>query len=132
MKKIYSTYCKICIKSVIAQLVATGASTFGRAFMQAYRHSQLHPPKTNGQTSGNATPAGMSRILGRGINPSDARALLNLPENFDSKQLQKNFDRMFSQNDPQKGGSFYVQSAIYRAKESLDVEQKDSKINSKD
>ena len=29
---------------------------------------------------------------------------------------------MFEANDPKKGGSFYLQSKIYRAKEALDTE----------
>lgn len=29
---------------------------------------------------------------------------------------------MFGANDPSKGGSFYLQSKVYRAKEALDIE----------
>ena len=46
--------------------------------------------------------------------------------------FSQNFDKMFANNDPQQGGSFYVQSAIYRAKESLDAEtSNDERINNK-
>lgn len=30
------------------------------------------------------------------------------------------YDKYFAANDPEKGGSFYLQSKVYRAKEALD------------
>ena len=50
----------------------------------------IDPPKstTGSSTSGTAAST-LSRTLGRSINPADARALLNLPENFDKEMLQK-------------------------------------------
>jgi import inner membrane translocase subunit TIM16 len=32
------------------------------------------------------------------------------------------YNRMFTANDPQKGGSFYIQSKIFRAREALERE----------
>jgi mitochondrial import inner membrane translocase subunit TIM16 len=32
------------------------------------------------------------------------------------------YNRLFKANDPEKGGSFYIQSKVYRAKEFLDSE----------
>ena len=32
------------------------------------------------------------------------------------------YTKLFEANDPKKGGSFYLQSKIYRAKEALDTE----------
>ena len=32
------------------------------------------------------------------------------------------YDKYFNQNDPAKGGSFYLQSKIYRARECLEKE----------
>lgn len=47
--------------------------------------------------------------------------------NIDSKQLSRDiveeqYKKYFASNDPGKGGSFYLQSKIFRAKESLDRE----------
>jgi len=47
--------------------------------------------------------------------------------NIDSKQLnreivEEQFKKYFASNDPGKGGSFYLQSKIFRAKEALDRE----------
>lgn len=37
-------------------------------------------------------------------------------------EIQKRYEYLFSINDKAKGGSFYLQSKIYRAKERLDKE----------
>ena len=39
------------------------------------------------------------------------------------------YEKYFGSNDPKKGGSFYLQSKIYRAKESLDFELKRAEKN---
>lgn len=35
------------------------------------------------------------------------------------------YTKLFDANDPKKGGSFYLQSKIYRAREALETELKD-------
>ena len=45
-------------------------------------------------------------------------------------QLHQQFDKYFAANAIEKGGSFYLQSKIYRAKELLDEYEKD-KANEK-
>lgn len=37
-------------------------------------------------------------------------------------EIQKRYEYLFSINDKSKGGSFYLQSKIFRAKERLDKE----------
>ena len=37
------------------------------------------------------------------------------------------YDKLFQLNDPKKGGSFYLQSKIYRSKEVLDSEFEEDK-----
>ncbi len=43
-------------------------------------------------------------------------------KDFDFEQVQSHFERMFTQNDPEKGGSFYIQSKIYFARDLLEKE----------
>lgn len=38
------------------------------------------------------------------------------------EEIQKRYEYLFNINDKSKGGSFYLQSKIYRAKERLDKE----------
>lgn len=37
-------------------------------------------------------------------------------------QMLQQYDKYFAQNEPAKGGSFYLQSKVYRAKECLERE----------
>lgn len=54
--------------------------------------------------------------------------------------MQEKFDHLFNMNEKTKGGSFYLQSKVFRAKERIDQElqevlkhqNKDQKIESKD
>jgi import inner membrane translocase subunit TIM16 len=43
-------------------------------------------------------------------------------KDFDFAEAQEHFERMFLQNDPEKGGSFYVQSKIFHARDCLEKE----------
>lgn len=36
------------------------------------------------------------------------------------KEIAARYEKLFTANDPQKGGSFYLQSKIYRARERLE------------
>jgi hypothetical protein len=50
----------------------------------------------------------------------EARMVLNLKEaEYTKVDVEKTFEKMFLSNDVEKGGSFYLQSKIYRARESL-------------
>lgn len=57
----------------------------------------------------------MSRRMDKG----EARAILNIEENYTADLVEKRFVDMFGKNDADQGGSFYLQSKIYHAKESL-------------
>lgn len=54
--------------------------------------------------------------------------------------MQEKFDYLFNKNEKSKGGSFYIQSKVFRAKERIDHEleeilkeqNKDKKIEPKD
>lgn len=43
---------------------------------------------------------------------------------LDAELVNKNYEYLFKINDKAKGGSFYLQSKIFRAKERLDEEMK--------
>ena len=55
----------------------------------------------------------------------EARQILNLePHECTKKAVQENFDKYFKANSVENGGSFYIQSKFYRAKEVLDLHMK--------
>ena len=49
----------------------------------------------------------------------EAKQILNIDE-LGREVLDKNYDHLFECNDKAKGGSFYLQSKVVRAKERLD------------
>lgn len=52
----------------------------------------------------------------------EAKQILNINDLNNREQITKNYEHLFSVNDKVKGGSFYLQSKVYRAKERIDQE----------
>ena len=55
----------------------------------------------------------------------EAKQILNLTDEDlfgKTDRLQKNYDHLFDVNEKTKGGSFYLQSKVVRAKERIDQE----------
>lgn len=59
-----------------------------------------------------------------GITLEEAQQILNVNTELDSEEIRKSYEHLFAVNDKSKGGSFYLQSKVYRAKERLDEELK--------
>ena len=53
----------------------------------------------------------------------EAKQILNVNK-LEKEQIEEKFKHLFEINDKSKGGSFYIQSKVYRAKERLDEELK--------
>ena len=57
------------------------------------------------------------------MRPDEAMKILNIESTQLNKTiLEQQYAKFYETNDPKKGGSFYLQSKIYRAKEALDKE----------
>lgn len=56
----------------------------------------------------------------------EAKDILNVTDadiyGADFEKLHKNYEHLFQANDKSKGGSFYIQSKVVRAKERIDQE----------
>ena len=57
-----------------------------------------------------------------GLTLDEAKQILNVENIEDSEKLSKSYEHLFSVNDKSKGGSFYLQSKVVRAKERIDQE----------
>lgn len=60
-----------------------------------------------------------------GITLEEAQQILNV-SNLDPEEVQKQYEHLFNVNDKAKGGSFYIQSKVFRAKERIDHELQDA------
>ncbi|XP_022099584.1 mitochondrial import inner membrane translocase subunit tim16-B-like [Acanthaster planci] len=106
----------------VAQIIVLGAQVVGRAFTRALRQeiqaSQQAAKRAGGGKEGAQSAAKDSLT---GITLQEAKMVLNVTK-MDPELINKNFDHLFKVNDKSKGGSFYLQSKVIRAKERLDQE----------
>lgn len=54
----------------------------------------------------------------------EAKQILNIDDVKNVEGISKNYEHLFNVNERSKGGSFYLQSKVFRAKERLDHEIK--------
>ncbi|KAK5780724.1 import motor complex subunit PAM16 PWA37_003375 [Arxiozyma heterogenica] len=113
----------------IVQVIITGAQVFGKAFSAAYKQAAAQSVKQS------ATQANRRRTAKEeygGITLDESCKILNIePNNSDSFSLDninKRFNYLFDVNSKDKGGSFYLQSKIYRAAERLKWELKQQEL----
>lgn len=104
---------------IVTQVVVTGARVFGRAFAEAYKQAQASG-KYAAQKKGNGT------FGSSGLTLDEACRILNVkpPAGGETnlEHVMERFKKLFDLNDPQKGGSFYLQSKILRARERIEME----------
>ena len=101
------------------RMLAQAAVPLFRAFATAYQQA-LHNARKEG-----ATAAKEALKPKRGaMTPAEAAEILHLPDGgaADAAQVAARYDKLYAMNDPSKGGSFYLQSKILRAREALDAE----------
>uniref|UniRef100_A0AAV1VN23 Mitochondrial import inner membrane translocase subunit tim16 n=1 Tax=Peronospora matthiolae TaxID=2874970 RepID=A0AAV1VN23_9STRA len=115
---------------IVAQVVVMGAGIVSRAFVQAYQQA-VHNAR-----SGNAGTVAAKTVTGKKkMSKQQALEILNFPTSGvvpSTEDIQRQFTRYFEANDPAKGGSFYLQSKIYRAKEALEANDSNERAPSSD
>ncbi|KAA8642126.1 import motor complex subunit PAM16 [Aspergillus tanneri] len=106
---------------IVTQVVITGARVFGRAFAEAYKQASVaskHKGSKGNGTSGTFTSSGLTL--------DEACKILNVkpPQGGETnvELVMERFKKLFDLNDPTKGGSFYLQSKILRARERIEME----------
>ncbi|KAH8666488.1 Pam16-domain-containing protein [Xylariales sp. PMI_506] len=109
---------------LITQVVVIGSRVLGRAFAEAYKQAQASSNYARAQAKIN--PNGARASLGSGMTLDEACKILNVKPPQGGKanieEVMERFKKLFDANDPQKGGSFYLQSKVLRARERLEAE----------
>ena len=97
---------------IIAQVAATGAVVFGKAFAQAFAQAQANAknPKAAAQNMG---------LHKKEMDVGQAYEVLNLSPGASQAEVEEQFEKYFAANDPDNGGSFYLQSKVFQAKNSI-------------
>ena len=118
---------------IITQVFVTGARVFGRAFTEAYKQASASQ-KYAQQMQNNPTAA--NTLSSSGLTLDEACKILNVSPPMTKAagapaastgeayvgKVHEQFRRLFDMNDPKKGGSFYLQSKVLRARERLELE----------
>ncbi|ETV75467.1 hypothetical protein H257_10304 [Aphanomyces astaci] len=102
------------VARLIANIVVAGAGVVSKAFVQAYQQAVVNAK--HGKTVQTAAVT-----LKNKMQKDQALDVLNLQGTPTIAEIEKQFERHFKANEPSKdgGGSYYLQSKIYRAKEAL-------------
>ncbi|OAA53800.1 cochaperone pam16 [Niveomyces insectorum RCEF 264] len=131
---------------LITQVVIIGGRVLGRAFTEAYKQANASSQYARAQAKAGGAAAGASgrANLASGMTLDEAARILNVAkppplngngggggggggaaaaaQKYDMEEVMDRFKRLFDANDPQKGGSFYLQSKILRARERIEAE----------
>ncbi|KAK6834491.1 hypothetical protein PG990_000688 [Apiospora arundinis] len=110
---------------LITQVVIVGSRVLGRAFSEAFKQAQASSNYARSQAKLNPNGTG-PKSMGTGMTLDEACKILNVKPPQGGKanmeEIMDRFKRLFDANDPQKGGSFYLQSKVLRARERLESE----------
>eukprot|EP00695_Tsukubamonas_globosa_P001199 TRINITY_DN2152_c0_g1_i1.p1 TRINITY_DN2152_c0_g1~~TRINITY_DN2152_c0_g1_i1.p1 ORF type:complete len:105 (+),score=17.81 TRINITY_DN2152_c0_g1_i1:122-436(+) len=93
---------------LLVNLAASSATVVGKAFVDAYKQASAE--------------GGVVSSVKR-MPLKEAWQILGVAEDAPKEDVEKTYQRMFDANNPEKGGSFYVQSKIFRAKEAIERAQ---------
>ncbi|CUM68178.1 uncharacterized protein PRCAT00005896001 [Priceomyces carsonii] len=98
---------------LLVNVIFTGASVFGRAFSEAYKQAA--------KTSAAAASTGVKKSASvGGINVDEALKILDLErKDLSLDKIDEKYAYLFNMNSKEKGNSFYLQSKVYYAMDSL-------------
>jgi import inner membrane translocase subunit TIM16 len=106
---------------IITQVVFSGARIIGRAVAESYRQASATQKYAAATQQG-----GGSAFSSSNITMDEACKILNVGPSkmgqIDMEFVTERFKRLFDLNEPKKGGSFYLQSKILRARERIERE----------
>lgn len=103
---------------VIAQFLLMGGTYVARAFVTAYQQALINSAQGGGAAAAGASRAGRAA----GMRIEEAAEVLGVSRTAGLKDVYKRYDRLFAANNPDKGGSQYLQAKIHYAKTVLEKE----------
>ncbi|XP_011292548.1 mitochondrial import inner membrane translocase subunit Tim16 [Musca domestica] len=111
----------------LAQIIVLGTQAIGRAFAKALKQeiaaSQEAARRAGGGRQGEKRAEANART---GMTLEEAKQILNVEDLKNFEEITKKYEHLFAVNDKAKGGSFYLQSKVFRAKERIDQELKEA------
>jgi len=105
----------------LIKLIIAGSQVVGKAFMNAVKQEIRMSEEAAKRHASNKGTAHAAETVRLGITLDEAKQILNV-DRLSAEEAEKNFKHLFEINDKAKGGSFYLQSKVVRAKERIDQE----------
>lgn len=106
----------------IIQFIIAGGQVVGKAFANAVRQEiRLSQEAAKARGNSKASTAQAAETARLGMTIEEAKQILNI-EKIGLEEIEKSYKHLFEVNDKAKGGSFYLQSKVVRAKERLEQE----------
>lgn len=103
----------------IAQIIVLGAQVVGKAFTRALRQEMAASKEAARRAGGGQQGARAAAAdLSSGMTLNEAQQILNVSD-LERQVVDKQYEHLFAVNEKTKGGSFYLQSKVVRAKERL-------------
>lgn len=102
---------------LLVNVIFTGASVFGRAFTEAYKQAAKASAAGGGK-------AGAVKVSSSGGVPvEEALKILDLDKkDLNLEKITEKYNYLFDVNGKEKGNSFYMQSKVYFAMDTLKKE----------
>lgn len=107
----------------IAQIIVLGTQVIGRAFAKAVKQEIAASQEAARRLGNSGRAQEHANNTKLGLTLDEAKQILNV-DKLDPEEINKKYEFLFSANDKSKGGSFYIQSKVVRAKERIDHELK--------
>lgn len=101
---------------LLVNVIFTGASVFGRAFTEAYKQAA--------KVSASSAAANVNKPASAGgISVDESLKILDLDKNkLSLDKIEEKYNYLFDVNSKEKGNSFYLQSKVYYAMDTLKKE----------
>uniref|UniRef100_A0A1I8FZY8 Phenylalanine--tRNA ligase beta subunit n=1 Tax=Macrostomum lignano TaxID=282301 RepID=A0A1I8FZY8_9PLAT len=112
----------------IIEIILLGSRVVGRAFAAALREEYAasqqaakNRQQSSSSSGGDSDQSGTASAIS-GLSLKEAMQILHVENLEDKSRIQHQYDHLFGVNDRKKGGSFYLQAKVFRAKERIDQE----------
>lgn len=111
---------------IITTVIISGSKAIGRAATEAWKQASASSQYAKAQKASGNSSGGSAFSSHSGLTLEEACKILNVkpPQNgkANMEDVTERFKKLFDVNDPKKGGSFYLQSKVLRARERIEAE----------
>ncbi|CDS42567.1 mitochondrial import inner membrane translocase [Echinococcus multilocularis] len=113
-----------CSAKYLAQVILSVSRILGRAFVKALQEeyaASINAARARASADKSSSKSDYGSSLS-GISLEEAKQILNISDIHNVEEVAKKYDYLFTVNDKKNGGSLYLQSKVFRAKERIDEE----------